>query len=224
MGFYAPSRTCQISDLARHYELLFGRCSDGVFVEVGAYDGETCSNTSCLADLGWHGLYIEPVPAFAQACAYRHRNNRNVRVLNCAIGAAPGVVELHVGGVLTTTRASQVEMYRRIDWARDTHRGERVQARQLRLDAVLDEQAVAPGFKLLVVDVEGAETEVFDSFDLERYQPQVMLVELEDSRPSFQAFPEATAASARLRQRIAAAGYREHFRDEINTIFVRRAP
>ncbi len=162
--------------------------------------------------------------AFAQACADRHRNNASVRVLNCAIGETPGVVDVFVGGVLTTTRARQVEMYRQIDWAQGFHRGEQVQAKRLRLDTVLDEAEVAPGFDLLVVDVEGSETEVFDSFNLGQYRPRVMLVELEDAHESFQRFPEAIAASARLRARIVAAGYREHFRDAINTIFVRDQP
>lgn len=221
MAFYQPAPTCQIPELWRHYEELFGKKADGIFVEVGAYDGEICSNTSCLADLGWKGVYIEPVPAFARVCAARHRNNPGVQVLNCAIGEEPGVVDVFVGGVLSTTSQRQVELYGRIDWAKGFHRGEQTQARQVRLDAVLDEQKILPGFDLLVVDVEGSETEVFNSFDLERFRPEVLLVELEDAHQSFQKFPEATRASALLRARILAGGYRQHYRDEINTIFVR---
>ena len=47
--------------------------SKGTFVEIGAYDGESFSNTSFLADLGWNGLYVEPVPKFAALCRARHR-------------------------------------------------------------------------------------------------------------------------------------------------------
>ena len=36
----------------------------GVFVDVGAYDGETYSNTSCLADLGWRVASAPQMPRY----------------------------------------------------------------------------------------------------------------------------------------------------------------
>src|SRR6476660_4644576 len=39
--FYPVSKTCQIPTLSTIYERLLGRRRDGVFVEVGAYDGES---------------------------------------------------------------------------------------------------------------------------------------------------------------------------------------
>jgi FkbM family methyltransferase len=32
----------------------------GRFLDIGAYDGETFSNTLALAELGWRGVYVEP--------------------------------------------------------------------------------------------------------------------------------------------------------------------
>src|SRR5258706_14970608 len=62
-SFHRRPNLCQIPILEGLYEQLFGQRADGCFVEVGAFDGETYGNTAGLADLGWTGLYIEPVAA-----------------------------------------------------------------------------------------------------------------------------------------------------------------
>jgi hypothetical protein len=56
--FYTLSATCQIQNLSWIYEMFFAHKKDGTFVEVGAFDGDYASNTSCLADMGWRGHYI----------------------------------------------------------------------------------------------------------------------------------------------------------------------
>ena len=94
--FYPISDTCQVPKLSLIYEQYFGKRTDGTFVEVGAYDGEYVSNTSGLSDVGWTGLYFEPVPSFSEKCKARHANNKNVRVVNTAVGDHDGVVTIHI--------------------------------------------------------------------------------------------------------------------------------
>jgi FkbM family methyltransferase len=54
----------------------------GVFVDVGAADGETNSNTLFFEETrDWHGLLVEPHPAAAAAC----RARRSSSVVECAI-------------------------------------------------------------------------------------------------------------------------------------------
>jgi FkbM family methyltransferase len=219
---YEFSSTCQIPALADHYRQLFGGLkTDGTFVEVGAYDGETVSNTSGLADLGWTGLYVEPVERYAAACARRHAANKRVSVANCAVGTEPAVVDLHFGDGLTTALDDQVEMYEQIDWTKGFHTGQRIRAQQYRLEQLLIAADIEPGFELLVVDVEGSEDAVFDSFDLDVWKPKVMIVELVDHHPDFQSFEHVTKRSSDLRKRIERHGYRAHYADEVNTIFSR---
>lgn len=214
--------TCQIPDLADRYRELFGGVkTDGTFVEVGAYDGETISNTSGLADLGWKGLYVEPVPRFAHACAERHAPNKRVLIANCAVGTKVGLVDLHVADGLSTELQEQVDVYEQIEWMRGFHKGERIRVPEFRLDALLVEARIAPGFELLVVDVEGSEDAVFDSFSLDTWSPQVMIVELIDRHPDFQSFERVIRRSSDLRRRIKRHGYREHYVDDVNTIFRR---
>ena len=104
---YNVSNTCQIQDLNLIYEKYFGYSSNRFFVEIGAYDGETFSNTSCLADHGWKGIYVEPVDQYYLQCLERHKNN-NVLVIQCSIGNEEKETEIYVGGGLTTTNKKLV--------------------------------------------------------------------------------------------------------------------
>ena len=84
------------------------------------------------------------------------------------------------------------------------------------------ERAGAPvGFDLLVIDVEGAERQVFAGFDLEKWMPKTLLVELEDEHPDFRDNQRVVRDAGMIRSRIEAAGYRDYFRDHINTLYVR---
>ena len=141
--YYRVSPTCQIPELATLFELFFGKRSDGYFVEVGAFDGDSFSNSSCLADRGWRGLLIEPVPAFAQQCRSRHAANRGVTVVEVAVGAEDCDVTLHVAQALTTSDPALLETYRGIEWAKEAIRDvSEIRVRQRRLDDLLVEQKV----------------------------------------------------------------------------------
>lgn len=227
-GFYRLSDTCQIARLDEIYEAVFGRRGDGVFVEVGAFDGERYSNTSCLADVGWRGLYIEPVPLHAQICRDRHRRNPAVSVVECAIGPAAGRATIHVAQLFSSLHADVVEtsreLYKKLgpDMAQmpidELFTGETVEVDVRRLDDVMTGNAIAPGFDVLVVDVEGHEPAVFESFDLARWAPRLIIVELLDLHPQYGAGAKGIAG---LRGRILAAGYEHRHVDEVNTIFER---
>lgn len=219
VSIYKPNASCQIPNIGELYTKLFGEDVNRTFVEVGAYDGESFSNTSFLADIGWKGIYIEPTLEYAQACLNRHVNN-NVSVIRCAVGSEEKIVEIYQGGTLTTPLKSQVEMYDQVDWAKGHHHGKSFSVKQRRLDTLLKKCEIQPLFDLLVVDVEGYEPEVFNSFDLGFWKPKVMIVEIEDKHPSFTEYQNFTTAAAHLRQKIKNAGYREEYVDHINTVFV----
>jgi FkbM family methyltransferase len=221
MCFYRPPANCQVPNLGGKWEALFGRRRTGYFVEVGAYDGENFSNTSCLADVGWSGLYIEPIAEFAEKCRMRHANNAGVSVLVTAVAEKAGATEIFVGDTLSTIVGEQVADYEKIDWAKGLHQGQKRQVATETLDALLERGAVPTDFDLLVVDVEGAEGRVFAAFDLEKWKPKALLVELEDEHPDFRHNGRVIREAKSIRRRIEGAGYQAYFRDQINTLYVR---
>jgi FkbM family methyltransferase len=218
-SFYRPFADCQVRGVDALYSAAFGSLARGTFVEVGAFDGQSFSNTCFLADLGWRGVYVEPIPEYAAACTKRHQGNPGVAVVNAAVGDAAGSTELHVAGALTTRSDDVLSAYRNISWAKNALTGRTVSAPVTTLDRLIEDCGIPGGFELLVVDVEGGETDVFAGFDLARWKPQMLIVELADVHPDFIAIESIREPNARLRQHILKAGYTEVYVDAINTVF-----
>ena len=91
----------------------------------------------------------------------------------------------------------------------------------MRLDTLMGKIEVPKEFDVLVVDVEGKEAEVFETFELDEWKPKMLIVELEDEHPSFQKYTDLISKIKNLRRYINRRGYVEIFKDEINTVFIR---
>ena len=157
---YKLSSTCQIPDLDQIYTKYFGLFTNNrIFVEIGAYDGESVSNTSGLADAGWKGIYVEPVYSNYIKCLERHQNN-NIIVSNLAIGLTEGVQKIYKNGILSSLDHDHallgVNKFQYPEYTKDM-------CYQIRMDTFLKNYSVPYNFDLLVVDVEGKETEVLYS-------------------------------------------------------------
>ena len=216
--FYNLSPTCQIPGLDAIYEQYFGRQTDGCFVEVGAFDGEYASNTSGLADIGWTGYYIEPVLEYFQRCKARHSRNKNITMSQCAIGAESGEVQVHIGGPLSTIRDDMKRNFESLEWARGSFsKDKKIQAKQLKLDDYLLRQGVKPNFELLVVDVEGYEWSVFRNFDIEKWRPQMVIVELHDQNDDYLLIRQDCKNIVRY---FDDHNYKAVYKDSTNTVYV----
>jgi len=224
LSFYRPFPDCQVRGLDAIYNAAFGNLKNGVFVEVGAYDGQFVSNTCFLADLGWRGVYVEPIPEFAAACATRHRRNPNITVVNAAVGDEAGSTELHLAGVLSTRNVNFYSAYRNIPWAKRFLSHRKVTAPVMTVDHLLRDCKIPDGFELLVVDVEGGEPDVFAGFDLARWKPKMLIVELGDRHPDFMEIESIREPMAQLRRDILRVGYTEVYVDAINTVFRANVP
>ena len=51
------------NDEERHILEALGQIPDGTFLDIGAFDGKTFSNTLALLERGWRGALIEPSPS-----------------------------------------------------------------------------------------------------------------------------------------------------------------
>ncbi len=219
-----PSRTCQVPGLRELLKQHLPNLHQGTFVEVGAYDGERFSNTSWLADNGWQGIYVEPSAEFARLCRIRHCLN-NVQVLNVAAGEAEGEATLMQIGSLSTMSGQTFDEYQQIPWAKgQIEKGLEHHATAIQpLNTLLTNSQCPAEFELLVVDVEGFEESVFRGFDLDRWQPRILIVELCDMHADFRDNVELVASARRVRERIHTAGYCEIYCDNINTVFARNS-
>ncbi len=216
--FYPLSPTCQIPKLSLIYEQYFGRREEGTFVEVGAFDGEYVSNTSGLADIGWRGIYLEPVPDFCEKCRGRHASNHNVSVINTAVGDREGTLTIHVGGPLSTASNDMKANFSQLSWAQDSFRHEKAcTVRMTTLETVLRDNAVTPGFELLVIDVEGYEWNVLQRFDIAYWRPQMVVIELHDQNDDYFDIREECKSIVHY---FDGADYKVIWKDFTNTIYV----
>lgn len=228
-SFYKVSPDCQVKNLVSLYEETFGQKTDGTFVEFGAYDGQFVSNTCGLADMGWRGIYIEPMPEMVEKCRKRHAKN-NVVVVPCAIGPETNPITLHLGGTLSTVNDAHVKIFNNTDWSRGENVGQKsLQVQQRLLHDVLIEQKVDPGFEVMVVDIEGFEWEALRNFDISHWKPKMVIIEIEDEHETFQdrqdvvgekEYQKIRESFAHLRNYFANAGYKIVYKDHINTVYV----
>ncbi|MFD2263876.1 FkbM family methyltransferase [Lacibacterium aquatile] len=220
-GFYQPPASCQIPPLPALLEKHFGRKTDGIFFETGAFDGETFSNTSFLADLGWRGVYLEPIRTYFDFCRLRHAVNPNVTVLQGAAAADFGTLTLDMAAMSTTAVPEFLAEARDMDYVSDYVSGEKQQAWCFPLNFVLEQQKFPQAFDLMVLDVEGFEYEALKGLDLDHWQPKMIIIELCDRHPEFSKNATLMETAMRCREILSKHYVVDHI-DESNTVYIRR--
>lgn len=169
-----PRFTSQFGEDTVLYDYFRGRPS-GYFVEAGAFDGVTISNTYLLESLGWRGLLVEANPIYAAQC---EQNRPRSTVVNVAIGpgTATGQVEFTClderGAALSYLKASP-EHKSLCDGL--GAQASLVQVPYTSLNRLLDGETAA--IDLLSLDLEGMELDALHGFDLQRYRPEIVIVE-----------------------------------------------
>jgi len=155
---------------------------NGVFVEAGANDGQTQSNTAYFArHRGWRGLLVEPIPELAGRCRAARPESM---VENCALVATDadgqsvpmtycGLMSVVDGGWSNpAAERAHVETGRQIQSLATYH----VDVPGRPLSALLDKHKMTR-IDLLSLDVEGFERQALEGLDLRRHRPRFILVE-----------------------------------------------
>ena len=138
----------------------------GIFIESGAYDGLTQSNTAIFEmKFGWTGLLIEPSAALQSLI----RSNRpNAIVIHAAL------VSSEMNGTRMTDPGG------RPDGKSSPLGGGEVVGRSI--SSILDDLA-RPRIDLWSLDVEGAELGALRGMDFSRHRPAWILIEVWDADP-----------------------------------------
>lgn len=90
-----------------------GGVQTGQFLDIGAYDGKTFSNTLRLAELGWSGVCVEPSPAAFIGLLNVHRGNPRVTLVNSAVSAVGGWLTFYDanGDAVSTSSPEHVQVW-----------------------------------------------------------------------------------------------------------------
>jgi FkbM family methyltransferase len=143
---------------------------NGVFVDIGAYDGVSFSNTVYLErERQWTGIAIEPEPGAFEAL----KSQRSCRCIQAAVSNTAGTAQFVVAGMLSGDIDAMVRRHhRRIGKANTSL----IDVPRVRLNDVV----LAEGLKridYLSIDVEGAEYSILSSIAFERINIRIIGIE-----------------------------------------------
>jgi|694.fasta_scaffold28259_8 FkbM family methyltransferase len=157
---------------------------NGFFIEVGANNGYTQSNTYYLEKfLEWRGIMIEGIPSLYEQCK-RTRNNSSV--YNCALVSkdfCDSFVEMHYANLMSVVENSLKDQEKQIQHIQSglevqkINKSYSIKVPARTLESILDEFTNIPPIDFFSLDVEGYELEVLQGLNLDRYKPKYILVE-----------------------------------------------
>lgn len=156
----------------------------GTFLDLGANDGKTFSNTYALAEIGWAGVCVDASPmAFARLASL---NRPKVQCINVAVGAETKTITLHESGAhigngdvgLLSTVVNE-ELAR---WAQTSTAFDPIDVECLSFPDLLS-RCFPQQFEFISMDIEGSELEVLEQMDLTKLGCQMLVVEVNDRDP-----------------------------------------
>ena len=147
------------------------RKKTGFFIDVGAFHPIGDSVTKYFSLEGWRGINIEPDPAFF---AEIQRDRPNEVNLPCAVGRTDGEVTFHqlANKAMSTISADQLAILT----ASDRAGAQSIQV-PIRTLADICDEFVTGEIDFLKIDVEGAEADVIEGADWQRFRPRLVIVE-----------------------------------------------
>jgi len=121
----------------------------GRFLDIGAADGKTMSNTYHLALKGWGGVCVEPNPFMSRGLLETYMDRDDILCICAALHAVSGVVPFHVCNDFTsTTEAAHVERWEEI-----------IEFKSILAGTVRVEDIPGP-FDMINIDTEGTNLEM----------------------------------------------------------------
>jgi FkbM family methyltransferase len=153
--------------------LYFKGKRDGYFIDIGAYDGITISNTYALEKIGWKGICVEPVPEIYD----RLIKNRKCECINAAIhnedGKALDFIQTTGGG-----RSGFIaNMNDNMIFAAESEGITGKYSVKAKTFESLMENNKIKHIDFMSIDVEGSELAVLESIDYNKYKFELITIE-----------------------------------------------
>jgi FkbM family methyltransferase len=159
---------CDGEPLERKLDNLFKHKEYGFFIELGANDGLTQSNTAFLEKTRkWKGILIEPSLKGYELCL---KNRPNSSCFNYACVSNDCKQDIVYGDFDENNLMASIN-------------GERLSSKTLSpvkaatLESILDSQNVSH-IDFLSLDTEGYELNILNGLNLDKYRPNYMLIEI----------------------------------------------
>ncbi len=171
---------------------------NGYFVDIGAYDGITISNTYYLEkELDWKGLCVEANP---------HTYNlmtecRNTECINIAVAPYEKEVEILLNGWSSAINDSftSSEILKQ--------NFESVKVNAITINELFERYNVPSEFDYLTIDIEGGELEILSQLDFSRWRFKVLTYEHNSHLVNHENYPELVQRREKMEELLYANGY-----------------
>jgi FkbM family methyltransferase len=151
----------------------FADFPEGRFLDIGAYDGVTLSNTRALARAGWTGVLVEPSPFAFVSLAQLYKDQPDITLVNAAITLKHQFQLIHCSPLapLSTLEKSAFQTQ-----AKNTPSWIDFYLPTLSVENLLG--LIGPDIDFLSLDTEGSSADLLSPI-LERCDPALVCVEHE---------------------------------------------
>ena len=148
-----------------------GYKTDGRFLDIGAYDGKTFSNTLALIERGWEGVMVEPGLHAFESLLARHGRNQRLALVHAAVGYGDRLAAFWDSfEPYGTTHVPNVRK-----WKHLAHFSHGYLTSLITLEELF-KQFPEP-IDVLSIDTEGTSVDLFLHFPLPLFLPAVLCVE-----------------------------------------------
>ena len=155
---------------------------NGYFVEAGANDGISQSNTLYFEKYkSWQGLLIEPIPSLVEKCII---NRPKCTVESCALvplGFEGSYIKMQYSGLMSLVKGAMKSEEEELNHIKigctiqniETYE---VQVPTMSLSSIIDKHSIKK-IDFLSLDIEGFELSALKGIDFDRHRPIFMLIE-----------------------------------------------
>jgi FkbM family methyltransferase len=127
------------------------------------------SNTADLLDIGWSGIYIDPVSEYCEEAKIYHKDNLDrLKIVNLGASNQKGELQLYLGDSFTPNNYGTLGY----DWI-----GRKV---EIDITSEILKRANCPKkIDIMSIDVEGYELEVIKGIDFSIHEPSIIILEID---------------------------------------------
>lgn len=134
----------------------------GKFLDIGAFDGKTLSNTYRLSELGWKGICVEPSPKAFKLLLKNYEGNKDIECLDYAVATKSGKLEFFESeDLLSTLNEKHLSKWNNVKF-------DKISVNCITPDELFDKYGY--DFDMINIDVESTNIDLFNIIDFSKFK------------------------------------------------------
>jgi len=145
----------------------------GTFLDIGANDGKTFSNSRALAERGWGGVCVDASPRAFASLTELYKDRKDVQCISNAVTTKDGPVMLQQA---SDTLVSSLDPSQPVTWRKYGFQWERVEVQGVTF-ATLLRNTLYDKFQFITIDAEGHDLDILKQMDLDALDCHMLCIE-----------------------------------------------